>query len=119
MHTRGSSTAAHITVAVRGCNGTLYEIVTTDCEKKLAFKIRDSSNIQHWTLYSKPASVKPWDEHEAMQLSTVSVWLSGSSVCKMRPWALSLDISCFEQGSAHHAYVGGTYTQQALYAHPV
>ena len=58
---------------------------------------RRRSNIQHWTLYSKPASVKFWDEHEAMQFCTVSAWLSGSSVCKMRPKALSLDISCFEQ----------------------
>jgi hypothetical protein len=32
------------------------------------------------------------DEHEAMQPCTVSVWLSGSSVCKTRPCALSLDI---------------------------
>ena len=49
-------------------------------------------NVQHWTLYSKPASEKFCDEHEAMQPSTVNVWLSGSSVWKTRPCALSLGI---------------------------
>ena len=34
-HLRGISTAGHIAVAGRGCNGTLYEIVTTNCEAKL------------------------------------------------------------------------------------
>ena len=34
-HLRGISTAGHIAVTIRGCNGTLYEIVTTNCEAKL------------------------------------------------------------------------------------
>ena len=54
-----------------------------------------------------------------MQFCTVSAWLSGSSVCKIRPKALSLNISRFEKSSARHAYKGETYTQQALYDHPV
>jgi hypothetical protein len=39
-HLRGISTAGHIAVAGRGCNGTLYEIVTTDCEAKLVIILR-------------------------------------------------------------------------------
>ena len=53
-----------------------------------------------------------------MQLSTVSAELSGSSVWKTRPWALSLDIY-FSARFLRRAYQVRTYTQQALYDHPV
>jgi hypothetical protein len=41
--------------------------------------------VQHCTPYSAPARVKFWEAHEAMQLSIVRAWLSGSSVWKTRP----------------------------------
>jgi hypothetical protein len=63
-HLRGISTAAHVAVSLGAYSGSLYEIVTTDCEEKLATLGQDvdrrrQSNSQHWTLYSKPAIEKP------------------------------------------------------------
>jgi hypothetical protein len=55
--------------------------------------------IQHCTAYSAPARVKFWEAHEAMQLSIVRAVLSGSSVWKIRPCALSLGHFLFEHAS--------------------